>query len=285
MTLEEMQKKKREQGFTNEMLAEKSGIPLSTVQKVMSGHTRAPRRKTIRALEYVLADGYVVPEPAAGTGENLAEQMHVFENIDAFALRSGKPYDEAYRCVRESAPAYGAALSRKFTVDDIEDLPESMRAELIDGKIYYMAPPTRMHQEIISELHYQVQYYIRSHGGDCKVYESPIGVYLDADKYTVVEPDLVVICDRDKLTEKGCTGAPDWVVEVLSPSTKYKDLVTKLHKYQNAGVKEYWIIHPEKRQIQVYVFGEDGEAEIYSFEDEIRVSLYPDLSIRLGDYL
>ena len=111
-------------------------------------------------------------------------------------------------------------------------------------------------------------------------------MYLNNDDKTFFVPDLTVICDRDKLDEKGCHGAPDWIVEVTSPSTKKRDYGLKLFRYRDAGVREYWIIDLQQRIVMVYVFDTEPEdAGIYSFEDEITPSLYPDLKIRIADML
>ena len=103
-----------------------------------------------------------------------------------------------------------------YTIEAIYALPEGKRAELIDGKIYYMAPPSRKHQDISGELYADIKSYIRSHGGDCKVYAAPFAVYLDEATNTYVEPDISVICNPDKLDDKGCTGAPDWIIEIVT---------------------------------------------------------------------
>ena len=133
-------------------------------------------------------------------------------------------------------------------------------------------------------MHLAVAGYIRSHGGECEVYIPPYGVYLNRDNSVYLEPDLTVICDPSKSEEKGCVGAPDWVVEVVSPSSKRMDYLIKLFKYRAAGVREYWIINPEKRIVQVYSWSDGHEsAEMYSFEDEIPSGIYPDLRIRLAD--
>ena len=104
------------------------------------------------------------------------------------------------------------ALSfRHYTEEDYDNLPENVRAELIDGQFYYMSAPSRIHQTILSELHIAIGTYIKSQGGSCRVYPAPFAVKLFEDRDTVVAPDISVICDRDKLTDKGCSGAPDWI--------------------------------------------------------------------------
>ena len=189
--------------------------------------------------------------------------------------------EEKMSLVTEAPAEYGAA-KKKYTIADIYALPDGVRAELIDGNLHYMATPTRTHQKLAGEIYLSVANYIKAHDGSCEVYISPFAVYLFADESTYLEPDLTVVCDTSKLDEKGCWGAPDWVVEVLSPATGSKDMGLKRNKYKAAGVREYWIIDPEKKVVIVYLFGKEDKEEVtlYSFEDQISCSLFPDLVIQ-----
>ena len=171
-----------------------------------------------------------------------------------------------------------------YTIDDIYALPEGERAELIDGHIYYMAPPNRIHQKISMELSARILEYIRSHKGKCEVYAAPFAVYLDNTTDTYVEPDISVICDQDKLDDQGCKGAPDWIIEIVSPASKRMDYYTKLFKYRTAGVREYWIIDEIKNQIFVYNF-EKGDTEQYTLQDSVKAGIYEDLVIDFGKLL
>ena len=164
------------------------------------------------------------------------------------------------------------------TIDYIYSLPEGKRAELIDGVIYDMAPPSFQHQKISGELHTIINNYIKSKRGLCEVITAPFAVFLNANNTTYVEPDISVICDKNKLTEKGCNGAPDWIIEIVSPSSKKIDYMIKLFKYCNAGVREYWIVDPLKERITVYNF-ETNDNEEYSFTDCVKVGIYEDLEI------
>lgn len=170
------------------------------------------------------------------------------------------------------------------TIADIEALPEGTRAELIDGELFFATAPTIAHQNIVSFLHGTIWSYIKSKSGKCRVFPSPFDVQLNADDvYNLVQPDIAIVCDRDKLSGgKRCIGAPDWVIEVVSPSTKAQDYIVKLNKYQTAGVREYWIIDPEKKRIMVYKF-ETQDYDMYSFNDTIRVGIYPDLEINFAE--
>ena len=167
---------------------------------------------------------------------------------------------------------------RLYTTDDIYALPEGTRAELIDGRIYNMAPPTRKHQEIAGTLYRKIADYIDSKGGSCKPYIAPFAVFLNADDKNYVEPDISVICDKNKLTDKGCSGAPDWVIEIVSPGSRRIDYSIKLFKYHSAGVREYWIVDPDKNRILIWNFESEDTIE-YSFSESVKAGIYPDLSI------
>ncbi len=167
---------------------------------------------------------------------------------------------------------------RLHTIEDIYALPKGTRAELIDGYMYMMAPPTRRHQEIAGELYTSINNYIKSKGGSCKPYIAPFAVFLNPDNRNYVEPDISVICDKSKLTDLGCNGAPDWVIEIVSPGSRRMDYYTKLFKYRTAGVREYWIVDPDKNRITLYNFESEDTLE-FSFSDSVKAGIYPDFSI------
>ncbi len=125
-----------------------------------------------------------------------------------------------------------------YTISDIYALPDGERAELIDGQIYNMAPPGRLHQKISWKLHQAIANYIDSRNGLCEVYAAPFAVFLNDDDINYVEPDLSVIGDLSKLDDKGCHGAPDWVIEIVSSDSRSRDYITKLFRYRTAGVRE-----------------------------------------------
>lgn len=165
-----------------------------------------------------------------------------------------------------------------YTIDDIYVLPDGERAELIDGKIYYMAPPNTKHQRLVSDLHYQIKDFIKRNHGECEVFPAPFAVFLNEDDINYVEPDISVICDKDKITDRGCNGAPDWVIEIVSPGNRSMDYFTKLFKYRTAGVREYWIVDPAKEMVTVYRF-EKETMEEYSFGENVPVGIYEEFSI------
>ena len=170
------------------------------------------------------------------------------------------------------------------TIADIEALPEGTRAELIDGRLFLDTAPTVTHQAIVNFLVTEINIYIRSKGGKCRVFPSPFDVQLSADDiYNLVQPDISVICDRDKLSNgKRCIGAPDWVIEVVSPSTKAQDYIIKRGKYQAAGVREYWIVDPSKKRVSMCNF-ETPDYEDCNFNESAKVGIYPDLVINFAE--
>lgn len=177
------------------------------------------------------------------------------------------------------------ALSKEesHTIEDIYALPDGERAELIDGHIYYMAPPSYRHQKLVMELSAIIRNYIKQHKGTCEVLPAPFAVYLDEINNTYVEPDISVICDPNKLDDKGCKGAPDWIIEIVSPASRKMDYLLKLFKYRSAGVREYWIVDIAKNRITVYNFEHDYSIEEYSFADTVKAGIYTDLSIDFSE--
>ena len=182
-----------------------------------------------------------------------------------------------------------AATKETYTYGDYLTWPDDERWELIDGIPYNMSPaPTRSHQKISGELFKQIAIYLT--GKTCEVYAAPFDVRLPKGEEedtlidTVVQPDLVVICDPDKLDEPGCKGAPDWVVEILSPYTAAKDMKIKLNLYERVGVKEYWLVDPGNQTVQVYTPGDDGRygrSEVYAAGDQVKAGIFSDLIIDL----
>lgn len=182
---------------------------------------------------------------------------------------------------REAAAVYRTDSSGRpvkkqgeYTLEDYLALPEDERWELIDGHLIRMETPTTEHQIISGMLHVAFFNCIKEHAAACKVLAAPTDVQLDMDDRTIVEPDLIILCDMKKLRRKRIIGAPDLLVEILSPSTHSKDMVLKNRKYQRAGVREYWMVEPKARQVIVNIFENDrGEfrSRIYDFDEEVPV--------------
>lgn len=245
MTIEEMKKKKQQLGYTNADIARLSGVPVATVEKIFAGITKSPRYDTLQALEKVLKAEYI--------------EVRSSEMIDG---------------VREKVFKYEAKRQGEYTIKDIEDLPEKYRVELIDGFIYVMESPTYDHQEFSAWLLFEMKLFVRKNGGECIPLAAPIDVQLDRNDKTLIVPDIIVVCDRDKITKKRIVGAPEMIVEILSPSTRNRDLTEKAEKYRKAGVEEYWIVDLEKERVIVYLFEDDDPVKIYSFDDIIPVDIW-----------
>ncbi len=178
-------------------------------------------------------------------------------------------------------------LSKKHfhTSDDFWTLPDGERAELIDGRLYAMAPPNFIHQKLISEFTQLIGAFIKKHGGRCEIIPAPFAVNLDAEDTNWVEPDISVICDLSKLTDKGCIGAPDFIIEIVSPSSRKHDYSRKNALYSDAGVREYWIVDPEKERVTVYHYEEDAAPILYPFDIPVTSGIYPELHITVKELI
>ena len=278
--IEAMREKKKEYGFSYGEIAKRSGLPLGTVQKVLGGFTKSPRRETLAALA-----GFLLPEQ-----DLFLEQAHNSGTISVpvkSPQESRRQYhytvpEEEPLYLRDGAPAYVTGLPEgkkqgEYTIEDRNALPEDHPYELIDGVIYNMASPALRHQSISGAIYRQLWNYVDSQGGDCIPFIAPTDVRLDRDERTMVVPDVFVICqpDDDRMdNDKYINGAPDLIIEVLSPSTRRKDMFTKLHKYEAAGVREYWIVDPNKEKVIVYIFGEESDVSLYGFDSEVPVGIY-----------
>ena len=165
-----------------------------------------------------------------------------------------------------------------YTIKDIYALADGERAALIDVQMYYMSPPGTTHQIVSGKLFQIIANYIDDKKGSCRVFAAPFAVFLNRDDQTYVEPDICVICDNDKLDERGCHGAPDWIIEIVSPGSKSMDYGTKLFKYQAADVREYWVVDPAKNRITVWSL-EQNTVEDYTFSDSVKAGIYEDLFV------
>ena len=171
----------------------------------------------------------------------------------------------------------------QYSIADIYALPDGQRAELIHGQLYNMAPPGTLHQRMVLNLATEIRSYIKKHNGSCEIFPAPFAVFLNKDEKTYVEPDVCVICDKSKIDEKGCNGAPDFIIEVVSPSSRKMDYSTKNTLYSDAGVREYWIVDSRRKTVIVNYF-EGNMLDIhYSFDSTIKVNIYDDLFINFSD--
>ena len=165
----------------------------------------------------------------------------------------------------------------EYTIGDIALLQGGVRRELINGTLFEMYSPSVAHQIIVQKLSYLFENYVTQKGGDCVVLPSPMDVTFPGDDKTLLEPDLMVVCDRSKLGKLRVTGAPDLVVEVLSSSTEYKDLSMKLVQYVSKGVREYWVVDLEGQHVVVYQPDREQQQAypaVYGFQSEIPVRIW-----------
>ena len=179
---------------------------------------------------------------------------------------------------------------KQYTYADYLTWSEDERWEIIDGVAYMQAAPSPIHQEISGGLFAQFYNYLL--GKPCKIYHAPFCVRLtkgdeknNDDIKNVVEPDITIVCDKFKIDQKGYNGTPDMIVEIISPSSIKNDKFIKFNKYEKAGVREYWIVEPEGNLVSVFVLQSNqryGRPEIYTEEDKITVSIFPDLRIDLS---
>lgn len=265
MTIEQMRKRKQQLGYTNAQLSNLTDIPLGTLNKILCGASKRPRAENLQALERVLDD-----------------------TTYQYGYRSAAPF-----IVQESVAAYNASgegdpenkKPGEFTIEDYYALPDDKRVELIDGVFYDMAAPTIEHQLLAGSVYFQIVTYIRRKKGKCIPLISPVDVQLDADNKTMVQPDVVIVCDRTRIDDRKVIGGPDFVLEVVSPSSVIKDYVKKAAKYEAAGVREYWIVDPMQQKIITYDFVEAGLPGFYPLSGKVNMAIFDkDLAIDFDEY-
>ena len=169
-----------------------------------------------------------------------------------------------------------------ITLEQYEALPENRRAEVFDDVICDMASPSQIHQMLSMELSNILYNYIKRKNGGCQVFSAPFDVKLSDKPLTIVQPDIMIICDKDKLDGKRCNGAPDFIIEIVSPGNPADDYIRKLYYYKNAGVREYWIVDPGRKTVSVNYFEENIVSVPYPFDSIIKVNIYDDLLINLS---
>ena len=196
--------------------------------------------------------------------EGLGEQTdHVSEAAVAYAVNPSVIQSELDAC-----------LAGDKTMKDYLALPEGTRIEMINGVFYDMAAPNVIHQQISSAIMYAFLHHVKANRGTCVPFAAPTDVQLDCDDKTMVQPDVFVVCDRKKIIRERIVGAPELVVEIVSPGNHNMDEVIKLMKYRNAGVREYWLIQPEDKRVLVYFFEASIDPVEYSFEQKVPVGIW-----------
>jgi len=250
ITLAEILRIKAEKGYSVSKLSEYSGVPVETLRKILAGNTTDTMEADLAALENVL-----------------------FQDACTYHLDGISP-----NMVAEAQSYYSTLQGKKrqgeYTLEDYHNMPEDRRAELIDGVIYDMASPSPLHQMIAGMVYARILAFIEKNKGDCIPFIAPADVQLDCDDRTMVQPDVFILCKQDRLRRFGICGAPDFVLEILSGATRKKDMTVKLTKYMEAGVKEYWVIDPDRRLLIVYIGEEEGIPRLYPLQGDIGMNLF-----------
>lgn len=268
MKVSELKQRKQEMGYSNEKVSELSGVPLGTVQKIFGGATSTPRYETLKKIEKAL-----FPEHEYSQGSiNYSDVIRSSSLSEPVLVREAS--ELAYYGYNNRA--YAGKKQGEYTVEDWFALPEGIRMELIDGRLYDLATPSLVHQHLAGQIYIEIENCIRQSGTHkCLPLMSPVGVQLNQDNKNMLEPDVLIICDNTKVDSgrRVVYGAPDFVAEVLSPSTAGYDRLLKLNKYWSGGVREYWLIDPAEEEIIAYRF-ETGEPPVhYSFADVVPLAI------------
>ena len=312
LTREEIRRRKKELHLTNAELSRLSGVPLGTVQKILGSSTLSPRVDTLAALEKVLVGGQARQRRAPSTlnaeysfSESISDKVvsnssdvgglplidgldttnisTVSENcIDFGAINRISPetpadYVHYSGYIHEDIKIPGCPPKKQgeYTLDDYMKIPEGVRVELIDGVLFNMASPTNLHALVAGLIFRFLGNQIESNQGECIPFIAPADVQLDEDDKTVVVPDIFLVCKKEKILKARTFGAPDLVIEILSPSNRAYYMELKERKYREAGVREYWIVDPERQKVIVRTFNpeDDNDTDIflYGFQETVPV--------------
>jgi len=286
VNIENIRNRKKDLKLTTSELAYLAEVPTSTVSKIMTGETKNPSYFTIEKIENAL-DKVEMQLRIEAYIHELAKYIAVHPNEVFDHSEFERIYREKFNLGETSIPSATSqelytfikgnlALKKesKVSISVLHKENTDRWTELLDGVVIRNETPNRRHQEIVQALGFEFRCFIRENNGNCKVYDAGINVQIDEDEFSNLIPDIALVCDDSKLTEFGIWGAPDLVIEVVSPSSRKNDYRKKLYKYMNAGVREYWIVDPEKEKITVYLDGEPMMAYVYGFGDEIPVFIY-----------
>lgn len=296
MKVDEIRERKKKLKLTTYQLALLAELPQGTVSKILTGETKNPSYLTIEKLDETLLkeemkvrmEAYVtaMQEYFAEHPEDIGNQAK-FEAIyrEKYNL-DGAPIPYAVSRDDMSNLHGNLALNDyRMKASELHKMGENREFELIDGNLIISEMAGVSHQRMVKKLGRAISDFIDENHGICEVFDVGVNVYLDENEYTLVIPDITVICNPDRITEKGIEGAPDFVIEVVSPSTRQTDYHKKLHKYMDVGVTEYWIVDMDREMVSVCINGEPMQVTIYSFTDEIPVYIYDGkLRVAIGEH-
>ena len=281
LTIEEMNQIRQNYGISYEEIQKGcEDVSISSIQKIFGGYVDKPRRATIEKLsryfETFIKENII---PVYENGKLASDNRYVAEQSNYFT-KGSSAVDITQN--KEDGPTglLGEIFTQRgYTYSDYAklELPEGVRVEVVDGYLYKMDAPNIVHQDIAGEVFFVIRDYIKRHKGKCKVIMSPVDVRLEYDKgdMTVVQPDLIVVCDKDKMeNRKNIKGAPDFVLEVISQSSRKMDMYVKMTKYKENGVREYWLVDYENDKIIKYDFENNDNITMYTFKDKVPVEIY-----------
>ena len=301
MDLKEMRERKKELGINNGLIAELSGVQMEIVESILHGalkdaafedqpnkylnqlNNEDPYEENLMAEENLISEEILISMEETlkpgGKAERFVPRTLKTENEDPGLADRVREVQLSYDEYGEYSPQKdekGRPIKNpgEYTIEDYLAWPEDERIELIDGRIYYMLAPSYVHQVVAVEIYYAVRNYIREQGGNSLPGIAPIDVQLDCDDRTMVQPDVIIDCRSKKKNPMRIIGAPDFMLEVLSGSTKLKDTTIKKEKYAKAGCREYWMVDPKEETVEVCDFEGKRNSVKYSFDDLIPVNIY-----------
>ena len=280
---------------------ERGRMYISTLEKTMNLLQKLPEQKLETVYAFVR---FIQTDISSDTSESTSAfgMAAKYANPELISKENSYAMARKASCVDPQATSYEGGMSKNeienlsgtafipmvkenCTAEDYWNLPESCRANLINGKLYRSLTPNTIHQTLVLELADAFDKYVNIHADSCEVMMGPFGVNPDAEGKNWVEPDISVICDPSKLDDRGCNGAPDLVIEIVSPSSRRMDYSTKNALYSESGVREYWIVDPAKERTTIYRYEEDAAPVFYLFSDDVPVSIFPELTINVADLL
>ncbi len=248
----DLKRRKKALKLTTEQVAYMAELPVSTVSKIMTGETKNPSYVTVEKIDEVLAKE-----------ERMAR---------------AEAYKEAIREKLESHPEETMYLKHEeyenMTVDELSDFGEDRYVELLNGKLIISERPWMNHVRLVEKIGYDVDSFIEKNDAEGEAFSTGLNVFLGERKDTLLIPDVLVVLDDSKIVERGIVGAPDWVVEVTTEGTRHRDYNSKMHKYMECGVREYWVDDSEKEKVSVFINGEPMMVHVYTFDDHIPVGIY-----------
>ena len=290
-----LKERKKRLKLTTARLADLAELPASTVSKIMTGETKNPSYETVERLDKIL-----LHEEMLRRIEAYRKALFDYMERESEGSVDQRKFEKRYRREKhlndaplpfavptDSKEIYGNLALRsqeRVTADILDEIGEDKSIELLDGHLVFNVAPSLPHQLLVQALGKRIEGYIEENHGKCRMFNVGVNVYPDEDDETLLIPDIVVLCDEDKLFEGGILGAPDWIIEVVSERTRHRDYNEKMHKYMCAGTREYWIVDPARERVTTYISGEPMMVYIYAFEDPVPVQIYGGkLEIRMGE--